>query len=303
MNQSGFRFRIGVIIGFLLIVLLIAPVMAELADTPWPKISYDLKNTGQSPNYGPQTNTLKWSYNVGGSFYYASPVVGSTGTIYIGNYGNSQIYAINSDGTLKWTYPMGGKVSGTPTIGANETLYVGCKDNKLYALNSDGSLKWTYTSGGEIQGSPAIGAEGTVYFGTYSTDNSVYAINPDGTLKWKYQTNGAVVGVCPAIGTDGTIYIGNYGKTLYALNPDGSLKWSYLSGRYIYSSASIGNDGTIYFGNIDKNIYALNPDKSLKWKYTSGGTLGSASGDINSPAVQKMARSILGIMEITISMP
>jgi outer membrane protein assembly factor BamB len=53
-----------------------------------------------------------------------------------------------------------------PTIGADGTIYVGSLDNKLYAINPDGSLKWSYTTGHDVRSSPAIGADGTVYVGS-----------------------------------------------------------------------------------------------------------------------------------------
>ena len=85
-----------------------------LADTPWPKYQRDLNNTGQSPFKGPQTNTNIWSYTTG-SIEYASPVIGTDGTIYIGSFAG--LYALNPDGTLKWTYAAGSKISGSAAIG------------------------------------------------------------------------------------------------------------------------------------------------------------------------------------------
>jgi outer membrane protein assembly factor BamB len=46
-------------------------------------------------------------------------------------------------------------------------VYVGSNDNNLYAINPDGSLKWSYTTGDLVQSSPAIGADGTVYVGSW----------------------------------------------------------------------------------------------------------------------------------------
>jgi eukaryotic-like serine/threonine-protein kinase len=58
-------------------------------------------------------------------------------------------------------------VESSPAIGADGTVYVGSDDNKLYAINPDGSLKWTYITGDYVRSSPAIGANGTVYVGSY----------------------------------------------------------------------------------------------------------------------------------------
>jgi outer membrane protein assembly factor BamB len=111
-------------------------------------------------------------------FRSGSPAIGADGTVYIGSL-DSKLYALNADGTFRWSYTTGNQVYGSPAIGADGTIYIGSYDNNLYALNPDGTLKWSYTTGGHILGSAAIGSDGTVYIGSY--DNKLYALNPDGT--------------------------------------------------------------------------------------------------------------------------
>lgn len=60
---------------------------------------------------------------------------------------------------------MGGDVS-SPVIDAKETVIVGCSDGKLYAINPNGSLKWTFSTGGAVRSSPAIDKDGTIYVGS-----------------------------------------------------------------------------------------------------------------------------------------
>ena len=235
-----------------------------IADTAWPKFGLNSKNTGQSQYNGPQTNNTIWTYNTG-NYIEGSAAIAADGTIYIANRGR-KLYAINPDGTLKWSYTIG-NVYGSPAIAADGTIYIGTDDKKLYAINPDGTLKWTYTTGKFIYGSPAIATDGTIYIG--SCDKYLYAINPYGTLKWSYNVEGYNNGA-PAIATDGTIYFGTDSKKLYAINPDGTLKWSYTTGKQIFGSPAIGTDGTIYIGSRDSILYALNPDGTLKWSYTTG---------------------------------
>jgi hypothetical protein len=52
------------------------------------------------------------------------------------------------------------------SIGADGTIYVGSEDNNLYALNPDGSQRWSFTTGGVVCTCPAIGADGTIYVGS-----------------------------------------------------------------------------------------------------------------------------------------
>lgn len=283
-----------------------------IADSDWPKFQNDINNTGLSGYIGPQTNSTQWIYTTAGNIRYSGPVIGTDGTIYIGNSARI-LYAINQNGTLKWSYTAGSSIYGSaiiggdgtiyfceqyavdalysngtlkwryyqgqplyasPTIGSDGTIYVGCAGSKLIAINPDGTLKWTYTTGSAIYySSPAIGADGTIYIGC--RDRNVYAINPDGTLKWSFGT-GEQIDSSPTIGSDGTIYIGSNDKTFYAINPDGTLKWEYITSNTIFGSPAIGADGTIYIGNSAGVLYALNPDGTLKWNYISGSPIHGA---------------------------
>ncbi len=137
------------------------------------------------------------------------------GILYLGN-GNGIIFALNLDGTLKWSYNTGGNIYGifgSVTFGPDGTLYVGSQDGNLYALNSDGTLKWSYNTGKVIYGSSAVGNDGTVYIGSYN--GNVYALSSDGTLKWSYNTGNSIDGSL-AIGANGSLYIGSYTGNLYA---------------------------------------------------------------------------------------
>jgi len=212
-------------------------------------------------------NRLSWAYTTGGDIA-TSPAIATDGTIYIGGW-DKKLYAINPDGTLKWSYTAGDAISSSsPAVATDGTIYFGCDDGKLYALNPDGSFKWEYASGDQIWNCPAIAADGTVYVG--SRDNSLYAINPDGTLKWSYATGDRIGFASPAIAADGTVYVGSYDNNLYALNPDGTLKWTYAAGNTLDTPPAIAADGTVYVGCDDNKLYAINPDGTLKWTYTTG---------------------------------
>jgi outer membrane protein assembly factor BamB len=218
--------------------------------------------------------TVKWRYHT--SDYRAvvtSPAIGSDGTIYFGAL-NDTLYALNPEGTLKWSYSTNGDIYSSPAIGSDGTIYFGSYDNYLYALNPDGSLKWRYHAGTSVHSSPAIGSDGTIYFGQMWGEyhhGEFNALNPDGTLKWSYPTECDIYS-SPAIGQDGTIYFGTFSweneTYLYAFNPDGTLKWRYPFVN-IRSSPAIGSDGTVYFIANDGCLYALNPDGTLKWEISS----------------------------------
>jgi Tol biopolymer transport system component len=196
-----------------------------------------------------------------------------------------KIYAINQNGTEKWSFIINGSTHSSPAIGSDGTIYIGTIDNNLYAINPDGTEKWNFITGGEVFSSPAIGSNGIVYFGSY--DNKLYAINPDGTEKWSFITGGDIWS-SPAIGSDGVIYIGSNDGKLYAINPDGTQKWNMTIGPWVISSPAIGSDGTIYVGSGDNNCYAIYPDGTEKWRYVTGNAI------ISSPAIDSDGTIYIG---------
>lgn len=212
----------------------------------------------------------KWMVNIGDGTT-GSPVIAADGTLYIGSvvYNNAsghKLYALNPDGTTKWTFTAGNNL-GTPAVGADGTLYVGSLDGNLYALTPGGTRRWA-TSTGMLQGSPVIAADGTVYVG--SLDGNLYAVRSDGSLKWKAPTDfstpvgtrnytraQAAITTAPTVGRDGTVYVGCSNGTLFAFNPDGTPKWGDApgidvnpeqpNGAPILTSPALAPDGTLYY--------------------------------------------------------
>jgi len=112
----------------------------------------------------PDNGTVKWRFYTGG-WVRASPCVGDDGTVYCVSFDN-YLYAIYpNNGTTKWrTFVNAGT---NPTIGPNGTIYAGW--DVLYAINPDGSVKWTFSGYGAIEGgTPCSSKEGIIYYGTAS---------------------------------------------------------------------------------------------------------------------------------------
>jgi outer membrane protein assembly factor BamB len=211
-----------------------------------------------------QEGDEKWSFETGGSVIF-SPVIGSNGAIYVGSY-DTNVYAINPDGTLNWIFNVpGGGISSSPAIGSDGTIYVGSYDTYIYAINPDGTQKWAFRTGGAVISSAAVGSDGTIYVGSGYPNDKFYAINHDGSEKWTL--NCPISWSSPAIGLQGEIYFGSQDGYLYAVNANGTLRWKFDAGNIIYASPAIGYDGTIYVGADYGKFYAINPDGSINWVY------------------------------------
>ncbi len=269
----------------------------------------DQQHTGLSPYDTSQvTGAVKWTFEMGDGTE-SSPTIAEDGTIYFGSH-DGYLYALNSDGTLKWKFKPAepiyneqwkhySAILSSPAIAKDGTVYIIAPDDHLYAVK-DGEEKWRFPfkwNAIDFWSSAAIGSDGTIYAGSARTDQGsklvagLYALNPDGTEKWHYGIDAGVPS-SPAIGKDGTIYInGNAIKKtadaattegyLFAFNPDGTLKWRFKVQDWIESSPSIAEDGTVYTGSKEGRVYALNPDGSKKWEFVTG------DGVSGTPAIAK----------------
>src|SRR3989339_648789 len=242
-------------------------IYAQLADSPWPMFRHDLKHTGRSSYTGSGKNYLQWVYPVGSST--STPAIGTDSTIYVGSY-DSNLYAINPDGSLKWKYTTGDVIESSPAVGTDGVIYVGSNDNNVYAINSDGTLKWFYTTDGDVVSSPAVGTNSTVYVGSY--DGNLYAINKDGTLKKDPPPSlGNQIYSSPAVGSNEIIYIASRNdKYFYSLDSNLGTRWRRSLLDLIDSSPAIGSDGIVYVGSDE--LYAFTESGSYSgsnWPYST----------------------------------
>ena len=93
----------------------------------------------------------------------------------------------------------------------------------FYAINPDGTRKWSFETPGKIGSSPSVSVDGAIYFGSdaFGTDEAgFYALNPDGSVKWKALVNQGIIS-SPAIGKDGTVYVTSWDQHLYAFGGPG----------------------------------------------------------------------------------
>jgi len=180
---------------------------------------------------------------------------------------DGNLYAVNPDGSLKCSFKAEEIIDSTPAIAPDGTIYFGSWDKKLYKIDPNCVRIWSAETADRISSSPTIGPDGTIYFG--SDDYFLRALNPDGTLRWSFKTGERIFST-PAVAPDGTVYVGSFDNNTYAINTDGTEKWRFETASFVFSSPSIASDGTIYFGSYDGNTYAINPDGTEKWRFATG---------------------------------
>ena len=242
--------------------------LGDPMSSPWPMFCHDVKHSGRSPfSTAENPGIEKWHVRaVQNAYMHGSPVIDTEGTIYTAGY---NIYSINPNGTIKWTYDTNGYIWSTPALDEEGTIYVGTVyGSNFYAFYPDGNLKWKIPSG-NVFSSPVIGNDGTIYYCDESS-HSLRALNSyNGAEKWFYPVGDKTMS-SPAIGQDGTVYFGSIDNYLYAINPDGTLKWKFNTKNWVHGSPSVGDDGTVYIGS-DYNLYAIYPNNgTMKWKVNTG---------------------------------
>jgi outer membrane protein assembly factor BamB len=154
-------------------------------------IYFTINNDVEVIAFSPDGDIL-WSHEIpNGENMMASPVIGPDGTIYQTGccieypvYADS-LFAINPDGTGKWTCFLPGEPAfGSPAIDAAGTIYISDSDagdpekiNAVCAIDTGGTLKWTCPVEDLCFCSPSISANGTIYVITFY--GKMYAIGSE----------------------------------------------------------------------------------------------------------------------------
>jgi outer membrane protein assembly factor BamB len=104
-------------------------------------------------------------------------------------------------------------VEGSPSIGADGTIYVQAKSG-LYAVDPNGSIRWSAPGVGRDWGTPILGADGTVYVVGLAPPGrwGIYALDLQGrrlgdylkSVDWRLEIRSPA---WPIIGLDGTIIV------------------------------------------------------------------------------------------------
>lgn len=223
---------------------------------------------------------LLWTFNTQSRFL-GSPIIDTHGTIYFCSsyFGHDFddeysyfLYAIQKDGSLKWSIPIRPNKSGV-TLDKSGNIYIA--GGRVNALSPEGDTLWTYP-GSDI--GPVISPNGSIFVATTYEEGELHALDSKGNMKWVFHLDKTFVGevsvfsIVPSLGPDGTVYLfscgdqGNLNNMLYAVDSLGKLKWKFRMDSIPESNIAIGAEGNLYFTNSDK-MMALNPEGQVLWSY------------------------------------
>ncbi|MBP7140464.1 MAG: S8 family serine peptidase [Opitutaceae bacterium] len=229
------------------------------------------------------SGAVKWRYSFGQEASYASPSIGTDGTVYVAG-GDGALHAVTPGGTRKWRFATDGQVYSSPAIDAAGNVYFASINGAVLSVTSEGIQRWRTTVGGFVSSSLAL-ANGTAYLGSY--DHRLYALDMDsGVVRWSYLMNDEVRASSPAVAQDGSVFIGSYDKTLHQVNSDGTLRRTYAGAGWFRSSVLLAG-GRLYCGNNDGRLYAF--DVGLR-----GASGQSAPWPQHRQNVRRLGRAVAG---------
>jgi outer membrane protein assembly factor BamB len=212
----------------------------------------------------------------------ASPVIASDGTVYACDR-DGYIYALNSNGSLKWIDTTGADIVATPAIGRKNEIYINTADS-LLAINAQGQLMWSIES---IYGfsSVTIDQSNNLYVGT--DEGRLYSLDTAGTIRWWYPIgNSNEIISSPTITSTGKICFGGDNGYFYMLYPDGSeLTVPQEVASSISASAVVGSDGSIYITDDDGYLHKFNSDGVEQWFFPTEGSACSSPAVVNDPSL------------------
>jgi hypothetical protein len=220
---------------------------------------------------------LNWNVSYENGFGSGSPVFSPDGnTIYIAGR-DSNLFALNLDGSIKWKFSCGG-IMRAPIIDSDGNVYFSSTDwpQYLYSIKTDGSIRWQYPLrlGTYIYSIPTIDKDGNLY--AIDRDSSccpfywlLFSLDYSGELRWEYVFNEEETDdfwqplICDS---EGTVYVGStFGYNYYAISNDGTLKWKLpleFNSQQVDNTGAISKDGTLYLG-VHNTSLITNQTKTL----------------------------------------
>ncbi len=217
----------------------------DQAGIEWPHISA-LSKDGKTLYFAARLNTedgtlhvyalttegnLKWKCKLEGRFAPEAAMSPDGTTLYVA-VSKTGLYAVDTTGTVKWSYGYSDE-SSSPSVDNEGNIYF-VTSGSVFSLQANGSLRWQTSIDAIAHIGPgvSIGWDGALHaVGQHAT--ALYALDYDGKIMWKKENLWAYME--PVIDINGDIYIsmvgGNNdvssgGANFAVFHKDGTLKFS-----------------------------------------------------------------------------
>ena len=202
-----------------------------------------------------------WKTPVGGgvtNFVFAatwqprsSPIVVGD-RLYVGAL-DGKVYCLDTDGTVRWTYPTGRPIGGSPAY-SNGVIFISSTNHFIYALDAtDGHLVWEFESNATVAraytdwfpfSTPVVADERVLWgAGPVYGDKAFFALNETtGEELWRISLLGNTPPCQTPTVVDGVFIIGEFMGVSIRNLTDGALIWRQWLGHEVYSSVAYAED-------------------------------------------------------------
>ena len=239
--------------------------------------SYDHKLYSLNPENGNEN----WVFDGSSDKLIASPLVTEEGIFQVSADGN--LYALDFDGNLKWTFETGGPVWARPAANQECTcLFLASMDHQVYAVDAvSGALIWHSDDlGGSIVGTPAYDHGDTVIVGTFG--NEVVALDAEsGKVNWRFATEGWVWS--GGVLYQDAFYVGDLQGYIYSIDAaTGEQNWRVQPGGAIIGSPLLANEQLVFSSEND-TVFFISLEGDVVDSQVVSGTLYAApfaAGDL-----------------------
>lgn len=230
---------------------------------------------------------FKWVYAINKITYGGGALVAPDGTIYqcVRDKTIDNVYAINPDGTKKWSRQLDGPVGAFPALSADGVLYCVTNKSTLYALDaSSGTIKWEQSLDGATGSAVVIDKVGNIYAGT---NTAIYAFRPNKEQIWKLEGVNVTEQATFAL-KDQILYATlKGGGGLVAVDmTTGTKKWTYPTTKGDAYFPIIDKNGNIYFTEKgSQTVHAVNADGTKIWEKNVGNNLNYSGGALSTDGI------------------
>lgn len=203
--------------------------------------------------------SLKWVKDEDGKWK-TGAAVGDDGTIYFGNWNDTFAFAVNPDGSPKWTTKTSSELRGVPTVNLDYVYFPGADKNLHILKSSDGSIVNVSSMGSTgFGGAASIALDNNVIVPAYNGDTSgtIFGYKPDGTPAGSGGLPGKSIPPL-VIGSDGLFYLPVFGNAnaVIAIDPTTQkMKWN-LPFTDVNSCLLIGPGNVLYI-HVNKSLIAI----------------------------------------------
>ncbi|MEL6179374.1 MAG: PQQ-binding-like beta-propeller repeat protein, partial [Myxococcota bacterium] len=243
-------------------------------EAPQPMMLHDRHHTALSRHPGPTLGRIRWSIELHGRIVGSGAVDHQGHSYWATAQGlGGQLHALDPDGILIRSIPLGGDTNSSPALGPDGEVYISTRNGDLIAFETDGRERWRHQTQLEILSSPLVDVpSGRVIFS--ARDRTIGLDLKTGKLAFEFDAQNSANNSSPTLGPDGLIRITNWGGFAAAIAGSGELVWKIPIGRSgFWASPTLGAFGTLYTASQNGDIIALSPNGRILWHTQAPGAV------------------------------